>query len=118
MVNWLKTPEDAAFAMTRNMAKSRDELKHQNRQLVEQLAQAREGQQWQLIETAPKDGTPFIAACRMDAFRAFYDLEQEVWICEDDGLWFGALPILPTHWMPLPDPPVAASAVPVSTEEK
>jgi hypothetical protein len=28
-----------------------------------------------------------------------------VWVCEDDGLWFGALPILPTHWMPLPAAP-------------
>ena len=60
---------------------------------------------WEPIETAPKDGTPFIAASQMDAFRAFYDTEQGVWVCEDDGLWFGALPILPTHWMPLPAAP-------------
>ncbi len=64
-----------------------------------------EPQGWQPIETAPKDGTPFIAANQMDAFRAFYDLEGEVWTCEDDGKWFGQLRYPPTHWMSLPVPP-------------
>lgn len=73
---------------------------------LQQAAPARSA--WQPIATAPKDGTPFIAASTMDAFRAFYDTEQEVWVCEDDGLWFGALSHPPTHWTelpPLPAPP-------------
>lgn len=36
VVNWLSTPEEALRAMTLNMAKSRDELKHQNRKLFEE----------------------------------------------------------------------------------
>lgn len=61
---------------------------------------------WLQIETAPKDGTPFIAANRWDAFRAFYDVAESVWIAEDSGLWFGQLKYPPTHWMPLPAPPL------------
>ena len=57
---------------------------------------------WQAIETAPKDGTPFVAANRFDAFRAFYDTGEEVWIAEESGQWFGQLRVPPTHWMPLP----------------
>lgn len=41
LVNWLKTPEEAMCAMTLNMAKSRDELKHQNRVLLRERDEAR-----------------------------------------------------------------------------
>ena len=38
LVNWLETPLEAMRAMTLNMAKSRDELKHANRKLEAQVA--------------------------------------------------------------------------------
>lgn len=59
---------------------------------------------WQPIATAPKDVKPFIAANHMDAFRAFYDTDEDcqVFTAEDSGLWFGQMEHPPTHWMPLP----------------
>lgn len=41
LVNWLENTEAAMRAMTLNMAKSRDELKHRNRTLVALLREAR-----------------------------------------------------------------------------
>jgi hypothetical protein len=67
--------------------------------------------EWQKIETAPKDGTPFLAT---DG-RFFEVLNQPpgcelgVWQQLKPGtrLWSGASVrhTDPTHWMPLPPPP-------------
>ncbi len=72
---------------------------------------------WRPIETAPKDGTPFVAANRVDAFRAFYDVEAEVWVAEDSGKWFGTLDYPPTHWIRLP-PPSPSRPLAAETEVK
>ena len=79
--------------------------------------------EWQPIETAPKDGTK-ILVCLEDLPRRPLDADQ--WRSrrttayflredpEDPGDWVLAVPswawvhdddCVPTHWMPLPDPP-------------
>jgi hypothetical protein len=70
---------------------------------------------WQLIETAPKDGTFVLVAWthakRYDVAAAkwcFKDPDSDGWHDEDGGAWFDdddeeCNP--PTHWMPLPEPP-------------
>jgi len=55
---------------------------------------------WQSIETAPKDGTPFLG-CEPDyIFVAIWDRGNRVHLT-DTGRGF----CYPTHWMPLPPPP-------------
>ena len=62
--------------------------------------------EWQPIETAPRDGTPVIAAWRCSCCGLpcvsgdVYDVYGN-WISSGDGI------IYPTHWMPLPPPPLA-----------
>lgn len=59
--------------------------------------------EWQPIETAPRDGTHFLT------YRP--DRIQEAWWKSDSELGgFGftyAGYSFPTHWMPLPKPPIA-----------
>lgn len=75
----------------------RDTLRAENELLM--AAQA-----WQPIETAPKDGTEFIACLNYGENQEFAVM---IWHeCEED--WtdtFGAIIGLPTHWMPSPTPP-------------
>lgn len=61
---------------------------------------------WQPIETAPRDGTEFIACWQPEG----YDYQ----LVNADTYWWGrgecfisheAGRIEPTHWMPLPAPP-------------
>lgn len=71
--------------------------------------------EWHPIETAPKDGTDFLAFCPASqyvdggvAVMHFYD-HGSIWggirISHVSGFeWdFDLMP--PTHWMPLPEPP-------------
>lgn len=60
---------------------------------------------WQPIETAPKDGTPFLAAVegRQNIGAMVVARRKAGW-----GGWQsipGDYAIRATHWMPLPDPP-------------
>lgn len=60
---------------------------------------------WQLIETAPKDGTR-ILVCRADRFpKNTYVARwhEDVWSIGPLGEWRA----YPTHWMPLPEGPRA-----------
>lgn len=69
---------------------------------------------WQPIETAPKDGSSVLVTNDRGMFVASFDVEGpddcldrfwHVW----DGKWSRDLRgSLPTHWMPLPDPPQEA----------
>ena len=59
-----------------------------------------ESNQWQPIETAPKDGTSVLTWC--DPYVEICFMHGSVWItgrCDD----FGEAET-PTHWMPLPPP--------------
>jgi len=67
---------------------------------------------WQPIETAPKDEDVLLYQ-RGEGVRAGYWDDEHGWLAvETQGLTGGK--IQPTHWMPLPDPPLAALAPPAS----
>lgn len=57
---------------------------------------------WQPIETAPKDGTKFLAWRRHSTIPiiVFYNEDYDQYECNDGHLVFSL-----THWMPLPAPP-------------
>jgi hypothetical protein len=61
--------------------------------------------EWQQIETAPKDGTKILAygCSRHYPSETFTRIQ---WFVSEINDW-GAhgVAIIPTHWMPLPDPP-------------
>lgn len=86
--------------------------------------------EWQPIETAPKDGTPFLAYVRGEHVVAAW---KEVWVAGNwelvgiqsppmsnndirtvtalEGKFGGKVQIPgPTHWMPLPAPPAEPHA--------
>lgn len=69
---------------------------------------------WQPIETAPKDGTAFLATDGDDHSIVKWD-KRRGWVAMGDGFlaiasqgdtWTSYIEPLPTHWMPLPKPPV------------
>lgn len=68
--------------------------------------------EWQPIETAPKDGSEILIARAGDCVDLAY------WVGEMDKAWPWAVnggqtamaADWPTHWMLLPDPPVAECA--------
>jgi hypothetical protein len=78
------------------------------------------GEGWQLIETAPKDGTQVVAGAWDDGVwrqavvawaagwsRVWSNEQEEWWRLLEDGAHSinDALLFEPSHWMPLPDPP-------------
>ena len=66
-------------------------------ELVLKIAKLKESRQWLPIKTAPKDGTTVLVPVHETAF---YDIDYERWMKP-----YTDLIILPTHWMPLPEPP-------------
>jgi len=63
---------------------------------------------WRPIETAPKDNKARLVWCPVDK-----NIFTASWY-EDDWMFFGGSGYLrepPTHWMPLPPPPSAESAI-------
>lgn len=73
--------------------------------------------EWQPIETAPRDGTPFLAWDAGDTFQAGCVCFAEFWDADDEGNEAEFVIISNangecneppefTHWMPLPNPPV------------
>jgi hypothetical protein len=71
-----------------------------------------EQQQWQPIDTAPKDGTDVLLLLTGGSKRVGnWARLRACWSVD-------ALPPVPTptHWMPLPPPPSMAGARPVATE--
>lgn len=66
---------------------------------------------WQPIATAPRDGTRIIVAWANGAVES-----AQFWT--RDGKWNGHSRTNPTHWMPLPAPPVAANSPKPNAEFK
>jgi hypothetical protein len=53
---------------------------------------------WQPIETAPDETE--ILILDDEVYQAHWDKEELLWYCEGADMY-----LLPTHWMPLPEPP-------------
>lgn len=65
---------------------------------------------WQPIETAPRDEEVYILAIREGAkvpFVASYDADFDNWFTFNGALEACGQKFEPTHWMPLPAPPVS-----------
>ena len=64
---------------------------------------------WQPIETAPRDGSSFLAYARDPYSRGFYGVaqwaEKQDWNPRSVAGWFWPFAIRPTHWVPFPAPP-------------
>ncbi len=84
-------------------------------------ARVREAQQWQPIETAPKDGTVVMVCNEDGAWIAKYvPIYPSGYRAENP--WFSLMlnhnhmrkgkPFGPTHWMPLPAPPLPGPVEP------
>ena len=73
--------------------------------------------EWQPIETAPKDGTRLIllrgkgVVCGYWNDDKYIQKSQPYWSHDQERIWGvrDAKTNQPTHWMPLPAPPSAAS---------
>ena len=78
--------------------------------------------EWQLIETAPKDGTAVLVhrisspprLCDetntyVASWWATEDGSDGCWVCFMDAIQDPECPIKPTHWRPLPAPPKPGS---------
>lgn len=64
----------------------------------------RQRDQWQPIETAPKDGSGFLAFINMDWIEGmFWNGEDWSYLSDADVTPFGRYK--PTHWQPLPAAP-------------
>ena len=103
-------PDDSGYAV-----KFEDYCK-----LEAELAALKAENEWQPIETAPKDGTVFLGYKR-GQFRECYKVTRD-----DCDMWcFGGTSgaddlfpnIKPTHWMPLPKPPAIDAAMSQGEQE-
>lgn len=65
--------------------------------------------EWQPIETAPRDDVPFLAFIAPTWIEVMHFSEGHIFY-SSDGDAPRADRDLPTHWMPLPAPPVAEPA--------
>lgn len=72
--------------------------------------------EWRKIETAPKDGTPFLAYwLRRYTNGERYEAGQPFVVASYHGgrifpSWIQENGDIPTHWMPLPKPPVESNS--------
>jgi hypothetical protein len=82
--------------------------------LIRERDELRDAARWQPIETAPKDGTSVLISSTnwRTTWRGYYRAqgfapEQEIdnwgegWTREN----YSDIGLIPTHWMPLPEPP-------------
>jgi hypothetical protein len=63
---------------------------------------------WLPIETAPRDGEKVLVGAVGYVDAAYWDYED--WCAPHSSA--SCLPYTPTHWMPLPEPPLLAGAGP------
>lgn len=65
--------------------------------------------EWQPIETAPKDGTEIVAHDSKTGRSHVTWCVLRHWHDPDDHYYSEASDFIPTHWMPLPPPPCQPS---------
>lgn len=58
---------------------------------------------WQPIDTAPKDGKPFLAFARGADGLEYWGVA--LWAEDLSRWWWQFVAVRPTHWMPLPGAP-------------
>jgi hypothetical protein len=61
--------------------------------------------EWKLIETAPKDGTSFLACVGIWQTVCVWHRHQRCWVTNGPVYSRYDVDEQPTHWMPLPEPP-------------
>lgn len=91
----------------KNLHKQRDDLQSE-------LEQCRKDAEWQPIDTAPKDGTSILIYTGEGIVEASYQYgnwEQAPCYATYEGCGGVALSCKPTHWKPLPQPPVTDAAI-------
>ena len=62
-------------------------------------------EEWYPIETAPTDGTSVLIFEDPTITSAHVYQETYEWVLDHDGGHDSLMPLVPTHWTPLPDPP-------------
>jgi hypothetical protein len=75
-------------------------------ELIQEATKPKE--QWQPIETAPKNGTDVLVFASGSIYTAYWNMEYNAWMAHNtkNGLpSFISLKYGVTHWMPLPDTP-------------
>ena len=79
---------------------------------IEMIGAMLKRSQWQPIETAPRDGTK-VLLCHSGYAHPYYDRDRtpRVWVdFFRAGSWYNTAPSgQPTHWRPLPAPPIDAA---------
>lgn len=65
--------------------------------------------EWQPIETAPRDGRWFLCYVPIDGHRQFLGLYSKQGLLLNE--YAQPAPFPPTHWVPLPAPPVQSERV-------
>ena len=102
-----KPEDDLTTAYMYGYEKGKDKYQAENKRL-------RELQQWQPIETAPKDDTMLLLwsmGIHLGSWRVddgYSGDEEPSWFDNSYDSFttgYSASPLNPTHWMPLPEPP-------------
>jgi hypothetical protein len=115
MEQWKQVPENATEPMQKAMQIAVMLRKSMNDVWRAGLAEVADpppavAKGWQPIETAPKDGTVvLLAGCRKPVAAAWLEDEIDWWHVDDNKRGpFALRGPGPTHWMPLPAPPLSA----------
>lgn len=99
------TLSDAAYKVAEKCANDNDAWKAW-RVLADVIEDhlANGAQEWQPIETAPKDGLPRLYLCNGKVIQGFVDATGS--LCKQDELGWLPMRKNPTHWMRLPAAPM------------
>jgi hypothetical protein len=108
--------ETKRIAELKSLLNYRDEVIDRKNDTIEELEAK---QEWQPIETAPKDGTWILLYCSQQkvAISGMWHVEPDLftpdvhepgwsdWVSDNDYIMWDS-GYSPTHWMPLPEPPM------------
>lgn len=73
-----------------------------------------QGEEWQTIESAPKDGTVVLAFCKDEGVVSVRFEQKHSYgrflVCGVSDSYYGEFGVYPTHWRPLPSAPASEGA--------